>query len=107
VPEFIRNFNCSRREMVKYIIGDISSQDYPLTPERKAAQANDDYITGFSHEDRQQIRDEVLSTKVEDIRAFADLVEATIARNHYCVFGNEAKLKEAEKLFDRLTPVFS
>ena len=107
VPEFIRNFNCSRREMVKYIIGDISSQDYPLTPERKAAQANDDYITGFSHEDRQQIRDEVLSTKVEDIRAFADLVEATMACNHYCVFGNEAKLKEAEKLFDRLTPVFS
>ncbi|HRZ94205.1 MAG TPA: peptidase M16, partial [Candidatus Paceibacterota bacterium] len=103
----IRGFDCSRREMEKYIIGEISSLDYPLTPERKAALANDDYITGFTQEDRQQIRDEVLATKVEDIRAFADLVEAIMTRNHYCVFGNEVKLREAEKLFDRLTPVFS
>ncbi len=107
VPQFIRGFDCSRREMEKYIIGEISSLDYPLTPERKAALANDDYITGFTQEDRQQIRDEVLATKVEDIRAFADLVEAIMTRNHYCVFGNEVKLREAEKLFDRLTPVFS
>ncbi len=107
VPEFIRNFDCNRREMEKYIIGDISQLDYPQTPENKGALADNDYITGFTQEDRQQIRDEVLATKIEDIRAYADLVEAIMTRNHFCVFGNEVKLREAEKLFDRLTPVFS
>jgi len=93
--------------MEKYIIGDISSLDYPQTPENKGALADIDYITGFTQEDRQQIRDEVLSTRIEDICAYADMVEAIMTRNHYCVFGNEVKLKEAETLFDRLTPVFS
>lgn len=107
VPEFIRFFDCKRREMEKYIIGDISRLDYPLTPEKQGALADDDLITGFTQEDRQQIRDEVLSTKIDDIRAYADMVEAIMARNHLCVFGNEVKLREAEALFDRLTPVFS
>lgn len=107
VPQFIRSFDCNRREMEKYIIGDISSLDYPQTPENKGALADIDYITGFTQEDRQQIRDEVLSTRIEDICAYADMVEAIMTRNHYCVFGNEVKLKEAETLFDRLTPVFS
>ncbi|MCB5246643.1 MAG: insulinase family protein [Candidatus Cloacimonetes bacterium] len=107
VPQFIRSFDCSRREMEKYIIGDISSLDYPQTPERKGALADDDYITGFTQADRQQIREEVLSTRIEDMSAYADMVEAILVKNHFCVFGNEAKLREAEKLFDRLTPVFS
>ena len=107
VPQFIRSFDCTRREMEKYIIGDISKLDYPQTPENKGALADNDYITGFTQEDRQQIRDEVLSTRIEDIRAYADMVEAIMTRNHYCVFGNEVRLKEAETLFDRLTPVFS
>lgn len=106
VGDFIRNFDCSRREMDKFIIGEISALDYPLTPERKGIAADEDYITGFTQEDRQQIRDEVLSSRVEDIRALADLVEAVMQQKHLCVFGNEAKLKEAEELFDRLTPLF-
>jgi Zn-dependent M16 (insulinase) family peptidase len=107
VPQFLREFDCSRREMEKYIIGDISTLDHPKTPEGKGAQADDDYISGFTQDDRQQIRDEVLSTKLEDIRAYAGMVEDIIVKNHFCVFGNEAKLKEEENLFDRLTPVFS
>ncbi|MBW6514439.1 MAG: insulinase family protein [Candidatus Syntrophosphaera sp.] len=106
VPEFLRNFDCSSRELEKYIIGDISILNYPKTPETKGAQADEDYITGFTQEDRQQIRDEVLSTRIEDIRAYADMIEAIMSNNHFCVFGNEARIREAGDLFDRLTPVF-
>ena len=107
VPEYLHNFECSRREMEKYIIGEISSLDYPKTPEAMGAQSDDDFITGFTQEDRQQIRDEVLSTKVEDIRHYAEMIEDIMTKNHYCVFGNETKVKEAEDLFHRLTPVFT
>ncbi len=106
VPAFLRGFECGKRDFEKYIIGDISSLDYPKTPEGMGAQADEDYITGFTQDDRQQIRDEVLSTHVEDIRAYADMIDAILSKRHYCVFGNEAKLREASQLFDRLTPVF-
>jgi len=106
VPEYLRTFDCSKRDMEKYIIGDISSLDYPKIPEAIGAQADDDYITGFTQADRQQIRDEVLSTTVADIRSYADMIEAIMNKNHYCVFGNDAKVKEAGELFNQLTPVF-
>ncbi len=105
VPEFLRNFTCSKREMDKYIIGEMSALDYPDTPESMGSKADEDYITGFTAEDRQQMRDEVLATKVEDIRAYADMVEAIMSKNHYAVFGSEAKIKEAEKRFHAITPV--
>lgn len=106
VPEYLRGFDCPKREMDKFIIGDISSLDYPLTPEQIGATADDDYITGFTHADRQQIRDEVLSTTQADIRAYADMIEDIMVKNHICVFGNEQKVQEAAELFDKLTPVF-
>ncbi|GAB1468924.1 insulinase family protein [Candidatus Cloacimonadota bacterium] len=106
VADFLRDFTCSKREMDKYIIGEISTLDYPNTPEMLGAKADEDYITGFNHEDRQQIRDEVLATKVEDIRGYADMVEAIMDKNHYAVFGSEAKVTEAAELFDAITPLF-
>lgn len=106
VPDFLRGFTCSKREMDKYIIGEISNLDYPDTPESLGAKADEGYITGFSLEDRQQIRSEVLATKVEDIRAYADMVEAIMSKDHYAVFGSEAKVKEAAELFNAVTPVF-
>jgi Zn-dependent M16 (insulinase) family peptidase len=92
--------------MVKYILGEISSLDYPRTPEATGVQADLDFITGFTYADRQQIRDEVLATKAEDIRSYADMIEAIMTKNHYAVFGNEDKIKQAAELFDVITPVY-
>ncbi len=104
IPEFLRNFDCDKREFDKYIIGEISSLDFPLTPEGMGDKADEDYITGFTFEDRQQIRDEVLSAKIEDMRNYAELIEAVMSKNHYAVFGSETKVKEAADLFDAITP---
>ncbi len=104
VPDFLRNFDCSKREMDKYIIGEISNLDYPNTPEETGNKADIDYLTGFTHEDRQQIRSEVLSTKLEDIHFYADMLEAILTKDHYCAFGSESKVKEAAELFDALEP---
>ncbi|NLM89909.1 MAG: peptidase M16, partial [Candidatus Cloacimonetes bacterium] len=52
IPEFLRNFDCDKREFDKYVIGEISSLDFPLTPEGMGDKADEDYITGFTFEDR-------------------------------------------------------
>ncbi|MEN6444792.1 MAG: insulinase family protein [Candidatus Cloacimonas sp.] len=104
IPEFLRNFDCDKREFDKYIIGEISLLDFPLTPEATGEKADEDFITGFTFEDRQQIRTELLSTKIEDIRHYAELIEAVMSKNHYAVFGSETKVKEAADLFDAIIP---
>jgi len=106
IPEYLRSFQCSARDMEKYIIGVISGLDYPNTPEQKGFNSDEDYITGFTHQDRQQIRDEIFATKVDDIRGYADLVGAIMVKKHICVVGNENRIKAAEGLFHKLTPIF-
>jgi len=104
--EYIRQFDCTQREMEKYIIGTIAGLDLPLTPANKGLRADEDYIIGFTDADRQQVRDEVLSTTTADIRAYADMIQAIMSKNHYCVVGNENLIRDNAALFDEITPLF-
>ena len=103
--DFIRNFEASDREMLKYIIGAISGADAPLTPRLLGDSAQLMYFRGVTYEDRQKNRRELLSTTVEDIRALAPAIDACMRENNLCVFGNETIVKENAGLFARLTPV--
>ncbi len=104
--EYLRQFDCAPREMEKYIIGTIAGLDMPLTPENKGLRADEDYIIGFTDADRQQVREEVLSTTIADIRDYASMIQAIMSRNHYCVVGSESLIRENADLFDEITPLF-
>ncbi len=106
VPKKLREYTASDRDMEKYIIGVISDLDKPKTPEQVGAQGDEDYITGFTQEDRQQIRTEVLGTTLADVRKAASLIEALMKNDHICVFGNEEKINENADLFTKITPLF-
>ena len=99
-PEYIRKFDCSDRDMLKYIIGTISKLDRPLSPEMKVSRANLLYIMGRTAEERQKVRDKILSATSSDIRDQADLVQAVLDENAFCVVGNEDRIKEASDMFD-------
>ena len=103
--EFLRNFEASDREMVKYIIGAISGIDTPLTPRLLGATAQRMYFRGITYESRQKRRTELLRTNVDDIRALAPAIAACMAENNLCVFGNGTVIKENGGLFGRLTNV--
>lgn len=96
--EYLRNFDCDDREMLKYIIGTVSTLDSPLTPGAKAEQALTAYFTETTNELRQKNRDEVLGCEVSTIRSFAALLDAVMAQGYFCVIGNEEKI-EASNLF--------
>ncbi len=104
VAESLRAFDVNRREMDKFILGVISSLDHPKTPETIGTEAAVNYITGMNKELFQKIRDEVLSTNVEDIKAYAEMIEEVMKDNHYTVVGSETKVKEASALFDEIIP---
>ena len=105
IAEYLRHFDASEREMTKYIIGTMSGIDMPLTPQMKGNVAAVGWIRGISQADRQKLRDEVLATRQQDIRALADLVADGMAQDTFCVFGNEVKLQENQSIFKRLKNV--
>ena len=103
--EYIAEFAASEREMDKFIIGTISGIDTPLTPQMKGNLAAECWLRGITQAERQQMRDEILATRQQDIRALAPLIDACMRENILCVFGNEVKLKENEAMFDHLVNV--
>ncbi|HNX00412.1 MAG TPA: insulinase family protein [Candidatus Cloacimonadota bacterium] len=105
--EYMRNFNCSEKDNVKFIIGTIAEMDMPLTASMKGKKADDYYFAGITDEDRQKERTEVLNTKPSDIVELSTLVEKIIEKHFICTFGNEKKINENSELFKSLVPVFN
>ncbi|MGB7606486.1 MAG: insulinase family protein [Lutisporaceae bacterium] len=99
---YLRNFEVDNREMIKYIIGTISTVDMPLTPSMKGETAVEYYIRNISFEDIQRERDQIIMTKQEDIKYLGLFVGDCMKKDRYCILGNEAKLKQNKELFDEL-----
>ena len=102
--DYLQNFSCSQTDFEKYIIGTIAEVDMPTTASQKGRESDLEYLMGLNFVDRQSARDEILSTSIEDIRNYSHLIQAVMADNQYCVFGNESKIKENSSLFDKLLP---
>lgn len=99
IPEFLRNFNESDRDILKYIIGTISYLDRPKTAKGKGDIALRFYLTNINMDMVQKERDEVLSLSNEKVHQVADMIEAVLAQNNICVIGNAGKIEECKSLF--------
>lgn len=104
---FINNFNPNEREMTKYIIGTMSNVDSPLTPSMEGERIITDYITNMTYDMRQQERDQILKTNINDIKAAADMVKAAMDEGYFCVLGSEEEINANKELFTDLVYVFS
>ena len=60
----------------------------------------------ISQEDIQKNRDEVLNTSSGQIRDIAEILDAMMHKDRYCVLGNENRIKEESELFGELVKVF-
>ncbi|MDF1617064.1 insulinase family protein [Petrocella sp. FN5] len=99
LPDYIKNLNLDKRELVKYIIGTMSNVDVPLTPQMKGERALGLYLANVTVEDEQRERDEILTTTLEDLRALGQLIEKVIRQDYYCVIGNENTVEEEKDMF--------
>ncbi len=100
--EAIANFTADERTMTQYIIGAISDLDMPLTPAAKGLRSLSAYMTGVTEEMLQQERDELLAATQEDIRELSEYIRAFMEQDYLCVVGNANKVKEEEKLFQKI-----
>ena len=99
---FLEKINYSKEDMEKFIIGTVGQTYRPLTPDKKGEAATKNYICNISFEELQQERDEILSTTVEEVKAYAELFDIGMKENYCCVVGNEGKIKEAKEIFNNI-----
>lgn len=97
--DYVANFDCSDRDMTKYIIGTMSNLDIPVTPAQLGVLSFGKYITNTSDEERRRNRKEILNANQETIRALAPYIRTLSDSEIRCTVGGEEKLKETADLF--------
>ena len=104
--EYVRNFDVSDRDMVKFIIGTIGGMDTPMNPASKGMRSFGAYICNADYEDMKQERAQVLKATVQSIRALAPLIDTAVSQNYLCVVGNVGKIHENGQMFEKIEPLF-
>ena len=102
----MENFQCSEREMTKYMIGAIAGLDPVYTVSAKGAVACDRLEVGLQPEELQRLRDEALGTTPQQIRESAKALTQAMQEPFVCVQGSEEKIKENTALFDHIITLF-
>ena len=98
--DYVKNFEASDRDMVKYIIGAISKLDTPMTPSAEGSVGFLCYLSNITAEQLQKDRDEVLATNVERIRELAPLVEAVLSKKTIAALGDEEMIVQEKSMFE-------
>lgn len=104
--KYLSKFEADDRQMTKYILGTISNYDVPLTNSMICEKEAVGYICNINTSDLQTERNEILSTKIEDIRKFAPMIEECMKQNYLCVLGGKEKIEENINLFNNTVNIF-
>ncbi|MFH1350226.1 MAG: insulinase family protein [Pseudomonadota bacterium] len=94
---FLNKLELSDDELTKGIIGAIGDIDSYRLPDSKGFTSMIRHLSGESDEDRQRMREEVLSTTPSDFRAFAQVLEAVKETGLVKVLGSQGSIQEALK----------
>ena len=74
-PEFLQNVLLDENEVTKGIVGAVSDMDTPRTPATRGYTDMLRHLVGENDANRQQYRDEVLSTSKNDFRLFGEKLQ--------------------------------
>jgi len=89
---FLNETKFSNEELTKSIIGTIGDIDAYLLPDAKGYISMLRYLISDTEEDRQQVRDEVLGTRISDFKAFANDIEQVKEKGLVKVLGSSSAI---------------
>ncbi|KAG2705435.1 hypothetical protein I3843_05G047400 [Carya illinoinensis] len=101
--DFLRGLEMDDDTLTKAIIGTIGDVDSYQLPDAKGYSSMLRYLLGITEEERQRRREEILSTRMQDFREFADAIESVKNKGVVAAVASlddvEAALKECSNFF--------
>jgi Zn-dependent M16 (insulinase) family peptidase len=92
---FLLDEPVSEEELERGIIGMMGDLDPCQLPDAKGYGSMLRHLNGLSDERRQRVRDEVMSTTVDDFKAFGELLDLARKPEHVVILGPESGLARA------------
>jgi len=94
---FLNELDLSADELKKSIIGTIGNMDAYQLPDAKGWTSMLRYLTRYTDEERQRIRDEVLGTTTGDFKQFARVLAELNNAGEVVVLGSAEAIENANK----------
>ena len=91
---YLANFKADRDEFKSYIIGTMGNFDSPSSTPSLINTWDINYINGFSKQDKVNLKNEVLNTKIGEVRKCRRIFKKMRKLASIYTIGNEAKIKE-------------
>ena len=102
--EFLAQLELNDEDLEQILIGYFKA--YPVPGREAASSVVYRWLNGFSNDFFAQEAQDVLQTKLEDLKAYAEvLTKAMQQDNNLIVLGNAEQIKEHAKLFQTLTSI--
>jgi len=102
VVKYVDFFEPKKEELTNYIIGAIGSYDSVKNPESLGSFSMSLYITGKSPEDYDKTRNEIINTKISDIKKIKEIYINALKENIICVVGNETIIEDNKDMFKNI-----
>jgi len=100
--EFLRSGEIDADDVQKNIIGLIGQLDFYLLPDAKGYTSLVRHLSGVTDESRQQLRAEILSTTMAEVRSFADALDEVKTNGTVVILGSAESIAQANAAADWL-----
>ncbi len=102
---WLASFDPSPEDMEGYLVSCVATVDAPVKPRTLIRRQAGDYFRKRTFAERTVNRQEIIDTKVQDVRALADTLQQLIDQRAMCVFGNREILEGSTAGFERINLV--
>ncbi len=106
VVQYLKDFEATPEEMLKYIIGAVGSYDFPKSPSNKGFRSLMAYLCNKTIADFEFEKNQIINTTKNDIKGLVGYIDAILLQNNKCVIGNDKKIEAAKDLFKEEKPLF-
>lgn len=106
VPDVLAVQTLSEEQVDKYIISTIGGMDSPMTPAARVRLTLTNKRQGWSHDARQQFRDEILSATPQTLRDEKAMFEQALRNAKRCTVGNREAIMACAAAFDEIRNLF-
>ncbi|BHH84888.1 insulinase family protein [Desulforhopalus sp. 52FAK] len=103
VPNVVAKLEVPEKVMTQLITGTYGNFDPLQSAPGKGATARNEYLNGLTPEFKKQRIEEIIATKPEDLRSFADNFAQMTPKSHRAIIGNRMKIEQDADLFETFT----
>ncbi|MDO9041679.1 MAG: insulinase family protein [Desulfocapsaceae bacterium] len=103
IPAMISAMQLSDKALEQLVIGTYGNFDPLQSAAAKGATARNEFLSGITPAHKQQRIEEIITTRVADMQAFALAFTRMLSGSHRVIIGNRGKIEKDRDLFERIS----